>query len=89
MAQIRQLLGHDVLKQEREGDDWRMRVRWIDTKLMIADALTKADAERGFLLERLTEGRWCLAQTEEMLAAKAAAGEARRARKARLGDAEG
>ncbi|CAK0854593.1 unnamed protein product [Prorocentrum cordatum] len=89
MAQIRQLLGHDVLKQERESDDWRMRVRWIDTKLMIADALTKADAERGFLLERLTEGRWCLAQTEEMLAAKAAAGEARRARKARLGDAEG
>ncbi|CAK0814360.1 unnamed protein product, partial [Prorocentrum cordatum] len=84
MAQIRQLLGHDVLTQEREGDDWRIRARWIDTKLMIADALTKADAERGFLLERLTEGRWCLAQTEEMLAAKAAAGEARRARKARL-----
>ncbi|CAK0870870.1 unnamed protein product [Prorocentrum cordatum] len=89
MAQIRQLLGHDVMKQEREGDDWRIRVRWIDTKLMIADALTKTEAERSFLLERLTEGRWCLAQTEEMLAAKVAAGEARRARKARPGDAEG
>ncbi|CAK0868417.1 unnamed protein product, partial [Prorocentrum cordatum] len=81
MAQIRQLLGHGALKQERESDDWRIRVRWIDTKLMIADALTKAEAERSFLLGRLSEGRWCLAQTKEMLAAKAAAGEARRARK--------
>ncbi|CAK0863333.1 unnamed protein product, partial [Prorocentrum cordatum] len=89
MAQIRQLLGHDMLKQEREGYDWRIRVRWIDTKLMIADSLTKAEAERSFLLERLSEGRWCLAQTKEMLAAKAAAGEARRARKARPGNAEG
>ncbi|CAK0887813.1 unnamed protein product [Prorocentrum cordatum] len=89
MAQIRQLLCHDVLKQEREGDDWRICVRWIDTKLMIADYLTKSEAERSFLLERLSEGRWCLAQTKEMLAAKAAAGEARRARKARPGDAEG
>ncbi|CAK0850569.1 unnamed protein product, partial [Prorocentrum cordatum] len=89
MTQIRQLLGHDMLKQEREGDDWRIRVRRIDTKLMIADSLTKSEAERSFLLERLSEGRWCLAQTKEMLAAKAAAGEARRARKARPGNAEG
>ena len=79
MAQIRQLLGYDQVRSSDQ--EWTTIVKWIDTKVMLADALTKVEAERGFLLQCLAEGRWSIAQTEEMLEQKKLISDARRARR--------
>ena len=51
---------------------------------MLADSLTKTEAERGYLLERMTKCERSLAPTDETLKRKKIIGEARSARKAEL-----
>ena len=71
IAQLREIL----------EDDPKLRVHWSDTATMLADALTKAEADGGFLLDALESGRWDHRSTEATLAAKAKLREQRQRRK--------
>ena len=71
-------------------EEFHASMRWLETRLMLPDALTKEGVERGYLLAVLEGNRWSPAPTAETVSAKEAirAGrhsraEARRAAKAR------
>ena len=71
IAQLREILENDP----------KLQVHWSDTATMLADALTKAEADGGFLLDALESGRWDHRSTEATLAAKAKLREQRQRRK--------
>ena len=73
VAELKQMLAED-------GD---IRLIWADTLVMLADCLTKLEAERGYLLAALSSGRWSPCSTPESLAAKEKIRAARKARKNR------
>ena len=60
------------------------RVVWIDTKIMLADSLTKTEGEPSYLLEAISSGRWSTASTPEALERKTAIRAARKARRAAI-----
>jgi hypothetical protein len=59
VAQLREMLAED-----------NTTCHWIDTLVMLADALTKVEAERGFLREALESGLWSPENTAKTLEAK-------------------
>ena len=69
IAQIRELtMADDVF------------VHWIDTLVMLADSLTKLEAETGYLLDAITQGIWSGVSTPESLERKAIIRAQRKAR---------
>ncbi len=84
-----QLLGQGWRDARDSEHDWKIHVRWVDTQIMLADALTKTEAERGYIIERLQAGEWSLEQTSEAKAAKERIRAQRRARKAQAKRATG
>ena len=83
-AQIKDFMGYATSKDNRGKVGWKLATRWIGMELMLADALTKTGAERGYLLECMNKYKWTLAPTGETLKRRKIIGEARRARKAEL-----
>jgi hypothetical protein len=69
IAQLREML-----------DEPDTAAHWIDTKVMLADSLTKIDAERGFLREAMTTSRWSPLSTAIALMAKTQVREGRQRR---------
>ena len=61
----------------------RLRCLWVDTKLLLADALTKAEAERGYMMKCLEENLWSTTPTSETLLLKENIRRGRQARHAR------
>ena len=60
-----------VLAQLREmATETKVAVQWIDTQLMLADALTKVEAEKLYLLTAVKDNFWNNTPTTETLAAK-------------------
>jgi hypothetical protein len=55
-------------------------LQWCDTSVQLADALTKWDAERGYLLEAMRSGLVSLRMTPDAVKTKAAIREARHRR---------
>ena len=53
---------------------------WIDNSMMLADALTKLSAERGYLLQAVADNRWSDQVTPEALATKQRIRDGRHAR---------
>ena len=72
IAQLREILESDP----------GLRVHWSDTATMLADALTKGEADCQYLMNALESGRWDHRSTEATLAAKAKLREQRQRRKA-------
>ncbi len=75
-----------LLAQLREMIDvsgGRVTCTWVDTLLLLADALTKVDAERGFLVQCLKTNTWSTTSTSETLGVKEAIRKSRQARHAR------
>ena len=73
MAQLRQL-----------HLEYGLNITWIDTKLMLADPLTKLSVDPQFLIDAVNSGRWCGASTkEETTEATERIRQARRLRKLR------
>ena len=54
MARIGEFMNYTTSKDDRKKADWKY-ARWIDTRLMLAGALTDAEAERGYLFECLVK----------------------------------
>ena len=85
-----------VLKDTSRPQDKRLRVviaqlremfgvpgttlHWIDNSMMLADALTKLSAERGYLLKAITSNEWSDQVTEEALDIKKRIRDGRHAR---------
>ena len=85
-----------VLKDTSRPQDKRLRVviaqlremfgvpgtvlYWIDNSMMLADALTKLSAERGYLLQAVTDNRWSDQVTPEALETKQRIRDGRHAR---------
>ena len=69
-----------VAQLKQFQDSSVVSVRWLDTRLMLADALTKEGVERGYLLAVLESNRWSPSPTEETVMAKVAIRAGRHAR---------
>ena len=57
-------------------------MEWVDTQLMLADALTKLECERDYLVQAIADNAWDTTPTPVTLAAKQAIRAARQARNA-------
>ena len=70
-----------LIAQLREmSEDPQVSVHWVDTKLMLADSLTKVGAERHYLISALEDNFWDYESNEYTLALKESIRVARRAR---------
>ena len=63
--------------------EYGLNITWIDTKLMLADPLTKLSVDPQYLIDAVNSGRWCGATTKETIEAKEKIRQARRLRKLR------
>ena len=73
VAQIRQCLQEE-----------NVHLSWADTQVMLADSLTKLEAEREYLLRAIATGVWTPASTPESLKAKIRIREQRKERRDRV-----
>ena len=71
LAQLRELIAQPGVRME-----------WVDTQLMLADALTKLECERDYLVQAIADNAWDTTPTPVTLAAKQAIRAARQARNA-------
>ncbi len=69
IAQLREMFGI-------EGST----LQWLDSSMMLADALTKLSAERGYLLKAILDNTWSDRVTEDALDVKQKIREGRHAR---------
>ena len=69
IAQLREMIGEDGTT-----------LTWIDNSMMLADALTKLSAERGYLLKAISDNSWSDRVTDEALDVKKRIREGRHAR---------
>ena len=73
-----------LIAQLRQIQDEGAAFLWADTRVMLADGLTKMEGERAFLTDTLGKGIWCIADTPGSLDAKARSRAQRHARKLAL-----
>ena len=70
-----------LIAQLRQIQDEGAAFLWADSRVMLAEGLTKMEGERAFLTDTLNSGTWSIADTRESLDAKARSRAQRHARK--------
>ena len=63
-------------------DEQGTSLLWVDTLVMLADALTKVDADLEILVKAMCKGRYCIQATDEATENKLRSREARQRAKA-------